>query len=218
MPILPSTRLHFIARDHIRDDVYALRFRPERPLRHRAGQHGLLIVPGTYKIKPFSLASSPADDEVVIATHIRSKSSYKRALDRLQPGDTVRLLGPAFWFVLQPDVHDVVFLAQGIGITPFRSMLRHIDQSSVPVKTTLIHIDTGPALFGKETSRLATKAWYPTARPAFAAQLQQTLGEHPEAVYYLSGSVGFVRAARAQLIAAGIPARHIKHDWFLGYW
>lgn len=217
MSLLTSTRLTYIAKDYIKDDIYALRFKPARLFSHTAGQHGFFMVPGTRKIKPFSLASAPEDGEVMIATQVRHTSSYKQALARLKPGDTVRLLGPVFRFVLRPHATDVVFLAQGIGITPFRSLLRHIEQAKLAVHTTLIHVEQSEPIFGDETKALADDATYPTSREAYSAQLQQTIGQHPAAVYYLSGSTDFIRSTNAQLTSAGIPYRRIKYDWFLGY-
>ena len=215
--MLTTTSMIFVGKDHIKDDIYLFRFKPAQPLPHRAGQHGLLKVPGFWLPKPFSLASAPEDDEVVIATHVRAASRYKQAMGRLQPGDRVRLQGPALRFVLDGRLTDVVFVAQGIGITPFRSLLRHVQLAGIPVHTTLIHVDPDQPVFGEELTALAQEAFYPASRDAFRAQLQQTAGEHPEAVYFLSGSGAFVRSAAKQLKAAGIASRSIKRDWFLGY-
>lgn len=207
----------FVGKQHISGDVYAFSFRPAQPLPHTAGQHGFLAVRGGLIAKPFSIASAPEDDEVMIATHVHANSRYKQALAKLQPGDKVKMRGPVFNFVLPRGVPQVVFLAQGIGITPYRSLLRHIANYTFPIQSTLLHVSAEPHIFADETRALATRAEYPATRKAFARQLQATVAEQPSALYYISGSVAFLASTTQQLKQAGVPAAHIKKDWFLGY-
>src|SRR3954471_17859544 len=74
--------------------------------------------------RTFTLASAPHEPELMIATRMRD-SGFKRALAALPVGASVRLEGPAGLMTLHEDAaRPAVFLAGGIGITPFLSMVR----------------------------------------------------------------------------------------------
>src|SRR5215470_17249029 len=91
--IFTSTKLRFVREVPLTADVYAFHFKPQKPLKHRAGQAGFLTVPGG-GTKFLTLSSSPDDEEAVFATHIHPASTFKQALKRLHPGDAVKFRGP----------------------------------------------------------------------------------------------------------------------------
>src|ERR1041384_4886391 len=73
--------------------------------------------------RTFSIVSAPYENELVIATRMRD-TAFKRVL-KAMPAGRVGLRGPAGMFTLDPaDARHAVFLAGGIGVTPFVSMLR----------------------------------------------------------------------------------------------
>src|SRR5215471_20842431 len=72
--------------------------------------------------RTFSIASAPDEPEIVIATRIRS-SAFKRVLSAVPLGTSVRMSEAMGSFTLHKNTaKPAVFLAGGIGITPFRSM------------------------------------------------------------------------------------------------
>jgi ferredoxin-NADP reductase len=74
-------------------------------------------------IHTFSIASSPSAEEIVVVTRMRD-TAFKRALSALAIGTEVRRKGPTGSFTLHNNVsRPAVFLAGGIGITPFLSMI-----------------------------------------------------------------------------------------------
>src|SRR5215472_15833099 len=74
--------------------------------------------------RTFSIVSAPHESELVIATRMRD-TAFKRVLKAMPAGGRVSLRGPAGLFTLDPaDSRPAVFLAGGIGVTPFASMLR----------------------------------------------------------------------------------------------
>lgn len=88
------------------------------------------------KARRFTIASAPHEGVVRIATRI-SRSSFKQALARLEPGDTLTVIDqPAGDFTWTPEVK--VFVAQGIGITPFYAMLTDAQHTGTPANTTLL--------------------------------------------------------------------------------
>jgi ferredoxin-NADP reductase len=213
--LLRTTTLTFIEMRMEEGGVHSFAFHPMRPLHARAGQHGLLTLKGA-GTKAFSLASAPADPEVLIGTRLQSGSPYKLALSALRPGHQVILRGPILNFTVDPTVHQAVFLAQGVGITPYRSLLRDLRATGSPTHTTLIHVGRGHS-YRSETEPLAHSAHYPTDTEGFRSDLTAVLTSQPDAVYYISGTGGFIRDTTAMLHDRGIRSKHIKKDHFTGY-
>jgi glycine betaine catabolism B len=98
--LLKTHRLIFQERHDVGGGVSSLAFRPGSPAGARAGQHGILRV-GATAVKPFSLASAPEEDSVLIGTSLASGSAVKQRLAALQPGDAVTLHGPVNNFTLE---------------------------------------------------------------------------------------------------------------------
>src|SRR5713226_4812609 len=70
----------------------------------------------------FSIVSAPFERDLMIATRMRD-TAYKRVLKTMPIGTKLQLRGPGGMFALENDQRSAVFLAGGIGITPFVSML-----------------------------------------------------------------------------------------------
>lgn len=213
--LLRTTTLEFIGMRPEDGEVHSFAFHPARPLHAKAGQHGLLRLPGA-GTKAFSLASAPHDEEVLIGTRLQSGSAYTLALAALRPGQTASLRGPILNFTLDHAVAQAVFLAQGVGITPFRSLLRDLSRTGSSTQTTLLHVGRGHA-YRSDTEPLAGSAHYPIDTPSFRGHLTAVLSSQPDAVYYLSGASGFIADTAAILTEGGVPSKRIKKDQFIGY-
>lgn len=209
------TKLTFVKKQHEGGDIHTFFFSPSKPLKHSAGQHGVFFLLGMRGVHIFSLSSAPEEEFVTFSTHVRKGSAYKQRLDVLQPGDAMRLLGPVLDFTLKDDVSDYVFLAQGIGITPFRSMLVHARSENLPITTTLVYVENADHTFQGETQGLATRAYYPTNPDEFTQKVKETLNAN--AAYYLSGAPKFVKATKQTLRSLGVKQSRIRSDTFLGY-
>jgi ferredoxin-NADP reductase len=209
------TRLALVNKKQEHGDIYTFRFTPKRPIKHIAGQHGLFILPRLGGIHIFSLSSAPEEQYISISTHVRKESAYKQRLNSLKSGEHIILWGPVLDFIFRDNATDYIFLAQGIGITPFRSLLVHADSAKLPISTTLIHVEGGEHTFQELTSGLATHAYYPSDPEGFTQNIQDTLNNN--ALYYLSGSPRFVRATKKTLRSLGLKRSQMKSDSFLGY-
>ena len=70
----------------------------------------------------------------MFTTRIRD-SPYKKRLSTLEKGAKVKVRGPEGQFVLHEDYSkSAVFLSGGIGVTPFRSMIRYATDMQLPIK------------------------------------------------------------------------------------
>ncbi len=206
--------LTFVSRSHEEGDVYMFSFTTDGRLAHKAGQHGIFILPGFHRPHPFSLTSAPHEEFITFATHTNTDSPFKRKLMNMQPGASIYMLGPIMNFTFIKDTPRHVFLAQGIGITPFHSMLVHAHHKELPVSTTLIHVDSKPHAFKETTEQFASQALYPSGTEEFQTLVKQ---QDTDQMFYLSGSPRFVRTTKKLLKKRGVARSSIKTDSFLGY-
>ncbi len=197
-------------------DTYV--FRPARPVQFEAGQYAHVRLSGMpleeRSVREFSFASAPHDEEVWFGVDSRSESSYQRALKNLQPGDTVALFkikGHMHW--PPQDTGEVVMIAGGVGVTPFRSQLRDFVKKDLPLAPTLIHVASGEYLYREEFSKMPIK-YIPIRREELSARILECTRQHPLALYYIAGSPGFVHTVLAMLSKCGI--RRVEGDEFKG--
>lgn len=215
---LHKTSLTFVKQQLEHDDIHSFFFTPDKPISHLAGQHGLFTLPRLGLIKGthvFSLASAPEEDMIRISTHLRAESAYKQALMSLKAGDKIAFRGPVLDFVYRQNANNCIFLAQGIGITPFRSMLMHARLAKLDVHTTLLHVARGEHTFKAETEQLAGIAVYPASAEDFTVEIKKHL--NIAATYYISGSPTFVKATKQTLRSLNVPRSNIVTDNFIGY-
>lgn len=208
------------------EDYYTVKMKPAPGLTWKAGEHAIYSLPGKEiegkSWRPFSVASASEEDFLMIGTRTgKEMSGFKRALLSLEPGDPVTVRGPFGWFKLRDESSPLVFVAGGVGITPFRAILKHLENDTTR-KRTLIYTARDYHLFGEEVEELARE------NPAFdlhllksskeAKALVEGLAEHygREAHYFVSGAPKFIRSVRAQIHNHGVPGRQIVYDPFLG--
>ena len=130
---------------HKGTDIMSFRFSRsdnQNHLNYRAGQYSIIDL-GTREdpkgpIRSFTIASSPTEkDSVMITTRIRD-TPFKQKLSRLDVGTVVKITAPAGDFTLSEDYSKpVVFLSGGIGVTPFRSMIKYAADRQLPLKITM---------------------------------------------------------------------------------
>lgn len=183
----------------------------------------------------FTAVTSPSERGVVgFCTRLR-ESAFKRSLAELQVGAEVDVEPPKGSFVL-PEATEgpLVFVAGGIGITPFRSMLRYIADEQLPHRVTLVYSnrDRDSAAFLEELEEIegggtalrlvATmtedESWPGESRRVDAAFLRDQLGEGLDgASFMVAGPPGFSKAVTAELEQAGVDPERIASDSFSGY-
>jgi ferredoxin-NADP reductase len=187
--------------------------------------------------RTFSIVSAPSEDGVTFATRMRD-SAFKRVLKGAPAGTRVRLAEPGGGFTLDPaDPRPAVFLAGGIGITPFVSMSRHAANERLARPIWLFYSNRRPedAPFLDELIALerrnpnfhcvatmtdmakSTRPWRGERGFVDQAMLQRYLGDLSTAVYYIAGPPAMVQAMRELLAAAGVGAEAVRTDEFYGY-
>jgi glycine betaine catabolism B len=114
----------------------------KRSLDYTAGQYAYFDIGGVKDdpkgpIRHFTIASSPTEDFIMISTRIRD-TPYKKRLASIEEGIRVKVRGPEGKFVLHEDYSNpAVFLSGGIGVTPFRSMIKYAADKQLPLKIVM---------------------------------------------------------------------------------
>jgi glycine betaine catabolism B len=212
---LAIARLEFVSKATDDQGATTFHFQPTRPVSFSAGQHGLWYVPNG-GIRPFTIASAPEEDEIALGTTLASESRIKGALSALTRGSIVRLFGPLSRFTLDPAATEVVMLAQGTAVTPFRSILRHLALQASRPQTTLIHVGTAHP-FRADTEPLAAHASYPGSREEFGDLVKAATVAQPEASFMIAGTAAFVTSTKTLLQANGVQPAQVKDGPFVGW-
>lgn len=175
----------------------------------------------------FTLASSPLEDKVHLGIKFyENGSSFKKALLNMKAGDTIvgSQLSGEFTLPQNPQT-ALVFMAGGIGITPFRSMVKYLLEKGEKRPITLIYTaktDQDLAykdLFEQAQKKLGIKAIYQTdTQGKVDGQLiKRVIPDLKNSIFYLSGPHGMVSSFEQILKGMSIPSIHIKIDFFPGY-
>lgn len=178
--------------------------------------------------RTFSLASAPFEDELAIATRMREGSAFKRALKTLPDGAQVRLTGPLGAMTLHEDAaRAAVFIAGGIGITPFRSMLLQAERDRLAHRLLLAYSNRRRehAAFLAELQALERRnerfRLLAVMTDADGMLNEETLrrfaGNAAAPVHYLAGPPAMVEAMKAILTRIGVGADDVRSEEFFGY-
>lgn len=185
----------------------------------------------------FSIASAPFEDRLTVATRMR-ESAFKRALAALPAGATVWLEGPSGSLTLHADAsRPAVFIAGGIGVTPFMSILRQAAHDRPARRLVMLYSNHRPedAAWLEELKSLASgwpdfrllpvmtamnrssQSWSGLAGRVDADMLRTVGVDLPRPVFYVAGAPGMVAAMRAVLNDAGVEDDDIRSEDFHGY-
>ena len=181
-----------------------------------------------------SIVTSPTEHGVLgLATRIRD-TAFKRTLAELEVGDEVTVEEPKGSFVLPEDTsRDYVFVAGGIGITVFRSMLRYIADTGEPYRITLVfsNRDRESSAFLDEIQEFEERipalrvvltmtddeGWDGDTRRIDEAMLRDHLGTLDGYVFLIAGPPGMAKGVEQMLKDAGVDEERVLADSFSGY-
>ena len=181
-----------------------------------------------------SVVTSPTERGVLgLCTRLRD-TAFKKTLAELELGDEVEVEEPKGDYRLPEDTSShYVFVAGGIGITVFHSMLRWIADTGAPYRVTLVYSnrDRESTAFLDELQelertlpdfRLVTimtddSGWDGESRRIDADVLRDHLGELGDSTYLVAGPPAMVEAVAGQLSEAGVPDEQVLPSRFSGY-
>lgn len=229
-----------------------LEFRFEKPpgLTFKAGQFMdlTLINPpesdAEGNTRGFSINNAPDDPDLMFTTRLRD-TAFTRVLQRIPLGTEMRVEGPFGNFTLHNDTsRPAILMAGGIGITPFRSMVRRAAHENLPHRIVLFYANRRPedAPFLGELRAFAQQnpnfTFVPTMTQMESSNLhwqgetghldnamilrhlkpRNTTANNPvRPIYYIAGPPRMVAAVHTMLNVAGIDDDEVRIEDFTGY-
>ncbi len=183
----------------------------------------------------FTLASSPTEDTVRIGVRFYdTKSSYKKRLLSLDSNKEIIASQISGDFVLPKDASQkLVLIAGGIGITPFRSMIKYLLDTNQKRTITLFYSVKSPDelvykdIFDEAAAKLGiipiytvtdkNAQWNGRMGRVTKEMIEQEVPDYKERIFYLSGPQQMVKGFEQTLKDMHIPEKYIKKDYFPGF-
>ena len=185
----------------------------------------------------FSLASSPTENQLAITVKFYNPSStYKKQLVALNPGGKIIASQVAGDFVMPKDFKkSLVFIAGGVGVAPFRSMIQYIIDKNLQTDIILIYSNRriNDILFsdifekainnGVRTIYNLTDAsnlplnWRSGVGHINEDTIKKYIPDYQKRIFYISGPQFMVQNFERTLLTAGVNKSKIKSDFFPGY-
>lgn len=181
----------------------------------------------------FTIASSPTEDHISLGVKFYpNPSMFKKNLLDMKDGDTLVASQLSGDFVLPKDrTKKLVFIAGGIGITPFRSMIKYLIDTNEKRDITLLYSNRTLAdiaykdVFDEAGQKLGIKTVYAitdTGVEGFtgfidANMIAREVRDYEDRHFYISGPHNMVTIFESTLSKLGIKKSHIKTDYFPGF-
>jgi ferredoxin-NADP reductase/Na+-translocating ferredoxin:NAD+ oxidoreductase RnfD subunit len=242
--INPNYRLDLTLKSkrQLSSDTYLFAFNQRKDFKFIPGQYMEWTLPHKYvddrgNRRYFSISSSPTENEIAMTVKFYNpSSSYKKELVNLSLGNKIIAAQVAGDFVLPKNLKQpLVFIAGGVGIAPFRSMIQYIFDKNLSVDIILLFTNrtVNDILFSETFERAGANGvrtiynltdlqnlpqnWGGSSGYITDKKIMELIPDYKNRVYYLSGPQLMVQNFDQALKTAGINQERIKMDFFPGY-
>lgn len=244
--INPRVRVFPVLTQKIRIAAHSVDFvfKPDKKLAYRPGQYMEWTLPhhhidGRGNRRYFTLASSPTEPTLRLGVKFyEPSSSYKKAMLDMTNETTIVAVQVAGDFVLPKNQkRKLVFIAGGIGVTPFRSMVKYLIDKQEQRDVIMLYAASNAQdiayqdVFERARQRLGIATTYILAKPdpnqpldvyqrsgyIDSNAIRSTVPDYRDRIFYVSGSHQMVVAIQDEFAKLGIPKSHVKVDYFPGY-
>lgn len=183
----------------------------------------------------FSIAGSP-NDRARMRFGIRILGFFTQSIARMKTGDRLAVFGPYGDFTFEPEtMRRVVFIAGGVGITPFLSAMRYATENRLPNDLTLIYSNKSKAsaafydeIRAMEQENPHVKAFFlmseekqtPEEATHLFGRLDETKLRHctqnalADTYFFVCGPPPFMKAATKLLRHCGVSPYFIRKEQF----
>lgn len=240
---MPEHRIKLQSKEEVAVDTMAFHFEKPEGFDFKAGQVAewkLIDPPETDSegdSRTFTIASAPYEDRLSFATRMRD-SAFKRSVEKLKPGDEIKIDGPGGSFKLHNDESTpAVFLTGGIGATAVRSILLQALKDQVGHRIVVFYSNHRPedAAFLDELDQSrdsnpdytfvatmtqmdeSSQPWNGETGHVDKAMLEKYLDDLSKPIYYLDGPPDMVDGMFRMLTEAGVNEDNIRTEEFPGY-
>lgn len=238
-----SYSIRLIGKEQVAEGTMAFHFSRPTGFEFRAGQAmdlTLIDPPETDAegdVRTFTIASAPFDEDLMIATRMRD-TAFKRVLRSARVGLELKMEGPSGSFTLHKNASKpAVFLAGGIGVTPFLSIVRQAAKDGLRRPIVLFYSNRRPEdsaflnMLERESGDETGFRLVPTMTEMEESQRPWTgergfidgemlLRHIPDLqgpIYYVAGPPAMVSAMQRTLAAAGVDEDDVRTEEFAGY-
>lgn len=206
-------------------------FEPSEPLSWKAGQylhyrltHDSADDRGIERW--FTASSAPYEKNIMITTRIADAkgSTFKAALQALPIGGSIESDYVDGDFTVEDPSEEYVFLAGGIGITPFHSILKEADHAGMKLRVTLLYANRDENVtFKEELTAWAARnpnlviRYLTSPERIDRGTIEASVADVKTPMFYISGPEPMVKSLALTIEEMGVPTEHVKLDDFPGY-
>jgi len=183
----------------------------------------------------FTISSSPTEKGVVMFTTKMRGSGFKETLRNAPLGYGLNVGVPAGRFIVpEGETRPHVFIAAGIGVTPYRSILRHAVDTKNPITALMLVLNHSSAdiVFRQELEEVAREmptfslvhvlsepepGWREEQGKLNEALLRKYIPDLNQRLYWISGPPSMVQAYKVLLYNLGVTDKSVRVDSFIGY-
>lgn len=224
------TKLRLKSKTELSGNVYIFDFVADEKIEWQAGQYASFEIKDskgrTYR-KTFTIASAPGESVISIATRINKEQTeqFKLSLLKLKRGGEIKMRGPTGPMHINDPSKRYALLATGVGITPFRSILKQLVlEGATNIDATLLYVGGKYGhIFKDDFSEIKSvlknlKIEYIYKPDRITGQLiEEKLGNNlADTVFLLAGPSQLVKSYRRTLLGLKIKRKNIKSNPFLG--
>ena len=174
----------------------------------------------------FTVASAPFENEVMITTRLADEkgSSFKAALAALPIGESIEISDVDGDFIVDDATQEYVFIAGGIGITPFHSILKEAHHAGMRLRATLLYANRDTDVPYQEELETLQKDnpalnihYIISPQRIDEALIKKIVSDVQKPIFYVSGPEPMVKSLSGILEGMGIAKGRIRQDDFPGY-
>jgi glycine betaine catabolism B len=217
-------------------DCYSYRFSRPEGFDYKPGQYMLYKIEVGAKelIHAFSFSSSPTELDYIEFTKKFTANEYSLALKNMKLGDVATVEAPYGKFTFEGEHPKIALLTGGIGITPFRSIIKYCSDRQLSTSIILFYGCRSPAdiAFKTDLDRLQMQnpnfktiyivnvpnaEWKGSVGNINEEMIKKEMPDYKDRVFYACGPPGMVAAMTNLIQGLAIPESSLKLENFAGY-
>jgi ferredoxin-NADP reductase len=217
-------------------DTTSFRFPRPNGFEFKPGQYmTVTIKSGDIELMhPFSISSSPTDQDFIEFTKKLTTSEYSTRLREMNYGDWAQIDGPYGKFTCECEYEKILLLAGGIGITPFFSIMKYCTDNKKTTNIVLVYGSRSEQeiAFRQQIDEMqasnsnlrviyilnqASSSWKGRVGFVTTELIQQEVSDYRDRVFYACGPPVMVSAMQKLVNALGLPENQLKLEALVGH-
>jgi ferredoxin-NADP reductase len=240
--VSPKQKLMLKLKEKVKlsNDVYNFIFTADRKIKFLPGQYlewtlGHKSPDSRGNRRYFTIASSPTENEIIMGVKFYpASSSFKKSLLALEPGAKILAGQLAGDFTMPKDTNKkLAFIAGGIGVTPFRSMVKYLSDKKEHRNVTVFYAGRKAEdlvyedIFKEANEKLgistfttitqSTPGWNGSTGYITEKMIAEKMPDYKERLFYISGPLSMIENFQKTLHNMGVKNHNIKTDFFPGF-